>query len=457
MKSLRRIVIISCIIIINLMFSWASFAGNNCVSSHNIEPLAEEVYFIELINRARANPEAEAKRYNIALNEGVNSSSTISNTPKQPLAFNIDLYKAALAHSEDMLLQDYFSHYTYPNNASPQDRVVAQGYNYYSGENIAINMSTGELEINQNTAAYHHEILFVDEDYPNRGHRVNMFSSSHSEVGVGLAHGDYKDWDNSVVSTTNFGRGEKSAYICGVIYNDKNGNQFYDVGEGVPHATLTIVETGQSVDAFSAGAYSLGLNSSGTFTVEAYLCEYNATTTKVVSIGNDNVKVDFLLSDFPNIRQPDEPDDIDNPDDASCKSLSISEIITPKTSDDFNKIPIKVSSGTNTQGLPFFLNNSFMNMEIKFPCYTQPVDTYIAIVFPDGTPYFLSKDGRLTLAFDPFSTNTTEARNISLKITSLYKGDYVIYWASVPTNGGDIFSVNWGGYSELGYLTHSIK
>ncbi|MBF0573698.1 MAG: hypothetical protein HQK69_08055 [Desulfamplus sp.] len=450
MESLRTKVIMFCIIIINLMFPLVSLAGNNCVSPYDIEPLAEEVYFIELINRARANPEAEAKLYNIALNEGVNSSSTISSTPKQPLAFNINLYKAALAHSEDMLLQDYFSHYTYPNNASPQARAIEQGYNYYSGENIAINMSTGELEISQDIAAYHHEILFVDEDYPNRGHRVNMLTSSHSEVGVGFAHGDYKDWDHAVVSTTDFGRGEKPTYICGVIYDDKNENQFYDVGEGIPYATLTIIETGKSVDAFSAGAYSLDINSSGTFTVEAYLCEYNATTTKVVSVGNDNVKLDFLLSDFPNIEKPED-------DNASCKSLSISEIIIPKTSDDFNKIPIKVSSGTNTQALPFFLNNSFMNMEIKFPCYTKPVDTYIAVVFPDGTPYFISKDGKLTLEFDPFSTNTTEARSMSLKFTSLYKGDYVIYWASVPTNGGDIFSVNWGGYSELGYWTHSIK
>lgn len=440
----------------NLMLPCASLSGNNCGSPYDIEPLAEDIYFLELINRARANPEAEAQLYNIELNEGVSSSSTISSTPKQPLAFNLNLYKAALAHSEDMLAQDYFSHYTYPTNDSPQERAMAQGYNYFSGENIAINMSTGHLEITQNIAAYHHQILFVDEDYPNRGHRVNMLTPSHAEAGVAFAKGDYEEWSNAVVSTSDFGRGEKSAYICGVIYDDKNDNKFYDVGEGVPHATLTIVETGQSVDAFSTGAYSLGMNSSGTFKVEAYLCEYNATTTKTVSIGNDNVKLDFLLSDFTDIWQPADPN---NPEDASCKSLSMSEIIVPQTSDDFEKIPVKVSSGSNTPEFSFFLiSDSFLNIAISFPCYTQPVDTYIAVVVPDGTLYFISETGKLTASeFVSLSIGAVESKNMLFKFNSVPKGDYVIYWASVPTNGGDLLSVNWGGYSELGYLIHSIK
>ncbi|MBF0229240.1 MAG: hypothetical protein HQK63_06560 [Desulfamplus sp.] len=163
------------------------------------------------------------------------------------------------------------------------------------------------------------------------------------------------------------------------------------------------------------------------------------------------------LTTEPFLLKPGQEEDINNPDDALCKSLSTSEVIIPQTPDDFDNIPVKVSSGSNTPVFPFFVKNSFMNMEITFPCYTQPVDTYIAVVFPDGTPYFLSKDGKLTLEFEPLSTNTTEAKNMSVKFTSLHKGDYVIYWASVPTNGGDIFSVNWGGYSELGYWIHSIK
>ncbi|MBF0204979.1 MAG: CAP domain-containing protein, partial [Desulfamplus sp.] len=259
MNSLRKTFVAVCMTIIFMNALSGISSGSNCVSLYDIEPLAEEIYFLELINRARANPDAEALLYKIPLNEGVSQSSTISSNPKQPLAFNLNLYKAALAHSEDMMTQDYFSHYTNFTNASPSDRAIDQGYDYFSGENIAINMSTGHLDINQKIATYHHEILFVDENYPNRGHRVNMLGDSHVEAGVAFVHGDYEEWPNAVVSTSDFGRGENPAYICGVIYNDKNGNSFYDVGEGLPHVMLTIVETGQNTDAFSAGAYSLGV------------------------------------------------------------------------------------------------------------------------------------------------------------------------------------------------------
>src|SRR5687767_10501834 len=50
-------------------------------------PTAFEQYVIELINRARANPSAEAKRYGIDLNEGL-AGGTISSGARQPLAIN---------------------------------------------------------------------------------------------------------------------------------------------------------------------------------------------------------------------------------------------------------------------------------------------------------------------------------------------------------------------------------
>src|SRR5437016_2552832 len=51
-------------------------------------PTNLEQYLVELVNRARADPPAEAARYGIALNEGVPAADTISTAPKQPLAIN---------------------------------------------------------------------------------------------------------------------------------------------------------------------------------------------------------------------------------------------------------------------------------------------------------------------------------------------------------------------------------
>lgn len=445
MNSFKRAFFAACTIIITISaLPGLSFSAANCISPYDIEPLAEDIYFLELINRARANPDAEAQLYNIALNEGVSLSSTISSDPKQPLAFNLNLYRAALAHSEDMVAQDYFSHYTYLTDDSPSDRANYQGYNYFSGENIAINMSTAPLEITQENSAYHHELLFVDENYPNRGHRVNMLSASHAEAGVAFAHGDYEKYTNAVVSTSDFGRGEEPAYICGVIYDDRNQNLFYDVGEGIPHATVTLLESGKSVDGFSAGAYSLGISSPGTFSVQAYLCEYDAYATKIVTIGSDNVKLDFLLSDF----------GIDPTDGASCKTLSVAELLTPITSEDFAKIPLKVSSVTHPT---FAVSTPFMDMDISFPCYTQPVDIYIAILSPDQNLYFIKDDGNLTSSeFAPMAMAATQSKRMASEFNAP-KGDYIIFWAAVPANGGDLLAVDWSGYSELGFFTYRVE
>jgi hypothetical protein len=63
-----------------------------------VEPTAYEQYILELINRARANPGAEAARLGIDLNQGL-AAGTISTAAKQPLAFNPLLIDAARGHS----------------------------------------------------------------------------------------------------------------------------------------------------------------------------------------------------------------------------------------------------------------------------------------------------------------------------------------------------------------------
>jgi hypothetical protein len=58
----------------------------------------EEQLILELINRARANPEAEASRLGISLNASL-PAGTITAAPKQPLAPNQQLQNASVGHS----------------------------------------------------------------------------------------------------------------------------------------------------------------------------------------------------------------------------------------------------------------------------------------------------------------------------------------------------------------------
>src|SRR4051812_48822413 len=89
-------------------------------------PTALEQYVVELINRGRANPSAEAQRYGVALNEGL-AAGTISTAAKQPLAVNPYLTDGARNHSGWMLDTGTFSH-TGSGGSNPGGRMSAAGY-----------------------------------------------------------------------------------------------------------------------------------------------------------------------------------------------------------------------------------------------------------------------------------------------------------------------------------------
>ena len=90
---------------------------------------AQEQLMLELVNRARMDPGAEAARFGMTLNQGIPAGS-IADTPKQVLAMNDTLVTAADNHSEYMHLNDHFSHQEVPGRlgftgVNPGDRLIA--------------------------------------------------------------------------------------------------------------------------------------------------------------------------------------------------------------------------------------------------------------------------------------------------------------------------------------------
>jgi hypothetical protein len=91
-----------------------------------------------------------------------------------PLAHDYSLAAAARDHSEDMGVQNYFSH-TSLDGRTPGDRIMAAGYSYSSyGENIAAGQSTPESVINS----------WMSSD----GHRANILNPNFCDIGVGYAY-----------------------------------------------------------------------------------------------------------------------------------------------------------------------------------------------------------------------------------------------------------------------------
>jgi len=91
-----------------------------------------------------------------------------------PLAYDYRLAAAARDHSEDMGVQDYFSH-TSLDGRTAGDRITDAGYYYNAyGENIAAGQATPEIVINSWMAS--------------SGHRANILNPNFCDIGVGYVY-----------------------------------------------------------------------------------------------------------------------------------------------------------------------------------------------------------------------------------------------------------------------------
>ncbi|MEQ1519856.1 MAG: CAP domain-containing protein [Aestuariivirga sp.] len=228
------------------------------------EPTAQEQLFLELINRARLDPAAEAARYGIDLNAGL-TAGTISTAQKQVLTFNEFLNDSADAHTAWMMSTGTFSH-TGSGGSNPGQRMAGAGYNFSGspstwGENLAWSGSSAAIDANSYVLTLHKN-LFLSS-----GHRTSTMKEAFKEIGVGATAGSFQGF-NSLVVTQNFAVSGPASFVTGVAYNDTNGDNFYSVGEGQGgiaielrlNSNSSLVE---STDSWLSGGYSLETTSTG--------------------------------------------------------------------------------------------------------------------------------------------------------------------------------------------------
>jgi hypothetical protein len=266
-------------------------------------PTSYEQYLLELVNRARANPVAEAARYGIDLNEGL-PFGTITTDPKQPVAFNLNLIAASQQHSQWMIDTDTFSH-TGAGGSDPDDRMLAAGYVFeYPGygwgwaENLALYRAKPSVPPLTPTVAELHRLLFVDAGIAERGHRTNLMLSWVKEIGVGVRTGDWGGW-NAVDATEDFALAGGFIFLTGVAYDDRLVTQdaFYTPGEGLAGVTVTAIRLSDNAQAsattWASGGYTLALPP-GTYRVTGSGGGLGGPVVygSVVMVG-ENVKRDF--------------------------------------------------------------------------------------------------------------------------------------------------------------------
>lgn len=117
-----------------------------------------------------------------------------ANSGLRKLCVHPALQRAAEAHSQDMIDNDYFSH-TSQDGTTFAQRIKREGYNYRTaGENIA--WGSGSLGSPDN----------IFNNWMNSsGHRANILNKNFREVGIGAATGTYKSYAGATMWTADFG------------------------------------------------------------------------------------------------------------------------------------------------------------------------------------------------------------------------------------------------------------
>jgi uncharacterized protein YkwD len=244
----------------------------------------EEQLVVELINRARLDPADELTRQTDGFASGVTTA------PKEALAVVSTLSHASREHSQDMDDRNFFAH-TNPDGQSPADRAIEEGHgSRFVGENIGWIGSSSTGFDRQDRVEDHHGNLW-DSD----GHQQNFMNARWSEIGVGYDYGTHSGLAGSTFVTEMFGdRGH--TYLTGVVIEDHDGDDFYDLGEGQGAVRITAQAadgTLYTTSTWDAGGYTLKLPP-GTYRVTFEGGDLDAPYSTTVSIGDQNVKLDVI-------------------------------------------------------------------------------------------------------------------------------------------------------------------
>lgn len=294
------------------------------VSSSGVsrEPTDLEQYYLELVNRARSNPNEEVTRLSgkvwgdegapvpADLNEGI-GPGTISATPKPPLAFDIHLMDSATDYSDLLLATEQFTHSA---NGTSLSRMIAAGYAFSppsrAGENLATTASTGPHPIDRQRVDQHHEGLFIDRNVSGRGHRINLMNPDFREVGIAIRADEdglsiFGAGFKEVLSTQHFASSSNRLFLTGVIYHDTNTNAFYDPGETAGILSVTVKTTGgipvATGSSFASGGYSINLNgvAPGAYLLSVRDAFNLEETVAFTWSAAQNLKVDLVNPAFP--------------------------------------------------------------------------------------------------------------------------------------------------------------
>jgi uncharacterized protein YkwD len=295
------------------------------------DPTAYEQQSLEYLNLARADALVEANRlrdepdseiqdaYDFFEIEGqdiVDQFTWLVNNGHmdqvaQPLSFQPQLLQAAQLHTQDMFQNIFQGHTSSSNPPAPfqagddlGDRLDAVGYNFQSAaenvystsESIPYGHAGFDVDWGTSTSPGHpaYNAAFNDQGMQNpAGHRLNIHNGDFKEIGIGVIN-DTNGTVGPQLITQDFGYSGAVSYITGVVFEDLNENDFYDIGEGRSGVRVDVDGSGYYAVSSTSGGYSIPVTEDGMYEVTFSGGGFGSFATMAEIIDGLNVKVDYL-------------------------------------------------------------------------------------------------------------------------------------------------------------------
>ena len=292
-----------------------SFAA--VASSRAGEPTALEQYMLEMINRARADGNAEAARHSLSgLQEGtpsINGEPWTIQAVAQPLAWSDTLASAARTQSQALFNAAFSSGDPHSfGGTTAEQRIATAGFvtcaacprpSTTSGftpgiETFSFASQAGTMTATQlRTAVTNmHRLAFMDSNTPGRLNRLALMYPWFREMGPGLASGQVGGGDRAYFMITfNTANPGTQSFLTGVVYTDNvTVDQFYTPGEGFGSLTVQAWQNGvkaAETNTWASGGYRLPV-SNGTFDVRLVNSQGHVSSLGTAVVNGQNVKLD---------------------------------------------------------------------------------------------------------------------------------------------------------------------
>ncbi|MBN2474355.1 MAG: hypothetical protein JXB62_07090 [Pirellulales bacterium] len=253
---------------------------------------AEEQLFVYMLNRARHDPVAYQQEQSLSVD-----LSYV--TARGPLAVNDSLFGSSGFHAEEMATYDYFGHQSQVTGDWPNKMARDYGYalpSWWTDNNNYIESIAAGGFASYALPTSPLNALIVDAGVPSLGHRnhllgIDSFNAQNREIGVGYGYNAASYYQHYWAIHATYSD-TADTFLTGVVFSDANGNQRYDLHEGIAGATVD-AGAGLTATTNAQGGWSIQA-AGGTYTVSVSGGGFSGTATAHATIGGENVEVDFI-------------------------------------------------------------------------------------------------------------------------------------------------------------------